>query len=64
MIMRTEAQVEANKIDLDLFRMADDLERFARDHKAARVFEAARSVRSARIAIRAQMHREDVRATS
>ncbi len=64
MIRRTKAQVEANKIDLDLFRVADALECFARDHKAPRLFESARSVRSARVAIRAQMHHEDVRATS
>jgi len=64
MTKRTRAQIHANKIDLDLFRVADDLERFARDHKAARVFEAARAVRSARTAIRAEMHPEDVRATS
>lgn len=64
MIKRTKAQVEANKIDLELFRVADALERFAREHKAARVFEAARDVRSARVPIRACMHAEDVRATS
>lgn len=64
MTKRTKAQIQANKIDMELFRVAEDLERFARDHKVARVLEAARAVRSARFAVRACMHPDDVRATS
>ena len=64
MTKRTPAQAEANRIDLELFRLAVALDRFAREYKAARMFEAAGAVRSARIAIRACMHAEDVRATS
>lgn len=63
MTKRTIAQIEANKIDLSIFRIADDLDRFARDHKSEKASKAAGIVRSARHLIRSHMHLIDVEAT-
>lgn len=64
---RTRAQREADRIDLELDRIADAIEKFAgqhadRDDKT--VMEAdARLIRSARTPIRKYMHRVDVELT-
>lgn len=66
--MRTARQIEANKLDLEVYRAALMVERFAADHalKTERhCFEQmARDIRSNRFHIRKYMHKKDREATN
>jgi hypothetical protein len=67
-VLRTARQVEANKLDLDIYRAALMVERFAADF--ARISEResfeqmARDIRGRRHLIRQYMHPKDREATS
>ena len=60
---RTKQQIDANEIDLDIFRVAQRLESFSADHKSLAAEEALFLIRRARLMIRVKMHVDDVRAT-
>ncbi|MCW5720741.1 MAG: hypothetical protein KIS86_06325 [Devosia sp.] len=61
---RTKAQIEADRLDLEIYRLAGKLERFAEDHRAPDVDAAAIQVLRSRQAIRSYMHKNDREATN
>lgn len=56
---RTRKQTEANLLDLDLFRAADRLGRFANEYRDEPAREMANVIDGMRYRIRAHMHPED-----
>jgi ATP-dependent helicase YprA (DUF1998 family) len=61
---RTTAQVEANRIDMEMFRVARMLEQFAEDHRSPEADAAALKILQSRHAIRSHMHKNDREATN
>lgn len=56
---RTKLQIEADKLDLEVFRLCDALDRFANDHKLKDVHEMSIIIDGMRHRIRKHMHSRD-----
>lgn len=61
---RTKKQIEANKLDLDVFRVVGCLDRFADEFNDRDVREMAGAINAMRSLLRKHMHRKDYEATS
>ncbi len=59
MSKRTIKQIEANRLDLETFRLASQVERFAENHKENGLHNARAMLLSLRYEIRRHMHKED-----
>lgn len=60
---RNPAQIEANRLDMELYRLACSLQVFAEEYRAPDVDHSALQLLRARHAVRSQMHPEDRMAT-
>ena len=56
---RTKKQIDANKIDLEIFNLARMLERFARDYNETKIDGLALKVMGMRSGVRSHMHKND-----
>ena len=61
---RTKLQIEANKIDLDLYRLRDRLLAFGEDNNFADIRAFAHEVSARRYLVRRHMHKADREATA
>lgn len=61
---RTNKQIEADKLDCEMFRLVSALERFSEDFKAPTVKSAAIKLNGIRSAVRQHMHSEDRKGTA
>ena len=61
---RTTKQHEADKIDLDLFRVIRRIDTFANDHREDDARDMAARIDAMRYRIRRHMHRDDQEATN
>lgn len=61
---RTTVQIEANKLDMDMYSVAMRLERFAEEHRAPEVDAVALRILQSRHAVRSHMHKKDREATN
>lgn len=59
MTSRTVKQIEANRLDLETFRLVSQLERFAEEHKDSRLSSMTAVVNAIRYRLRDHMHKED-----
>lgn len=59
MTNRTAKQIEANRLDLETFRLVSQLERFAEEHKDSRLSSMTAVVNAIRYRLRDHMHKED-----
>lgn len=62
--LRTATQIEANRIDMEIFRVARMLESFAEEHRAPEVDASALQILRSRHAIRSHMHKDDRESTN
>jgi len=61
---RSEIQRDANNLDLEVFRVAESLQRFAEQYRQDDAREMAATIRALRWRIRRHMHPKDREATS
>lgn len=61
---RTKKQIEANRIDMEIFRVIGMLDAFAEEYEDSDAAALARTMFSSRGDIRQHMHRSDRRATA
>lgn len=62
--IRTALQIAANEMDLDVFRLANNIDRFANEYRLEDAREMAMIIDGMRHRIRQHMHRKDREATS
>jgi hypothetical protein len=60
---RTKKQIDADKLDLEVFRIVNQIARFANDHRDAHVGSMAGLIDAMRHRIRKHMHSKDHEAT-
>jgi mono/diheme cytochrome c family protein len=60
---RTRKQIEANRIDMEVFRVAGAMETFAKEFRDPKLWDAAAIIRGQRHRIRKHMHKKDLDAT-
>lgn len=60
---RTKKQIEANRIDMEIYRVIRMLDQFAEEHEDADVAALSRTMFCSRGDIRKHMHGNDRRAT-
>jgi hypothetical protein len=60
---RTRKQIDANRIDMEIFRVAGSIEAFAKEFRDPKLWDAAAIIRGQRHRIRKHMHPKDVEAT-
>lgn len=60
---RTKKQIEANRIDMEIFRVIGMLDAFAEEYQDSEAAYLSRVMFSSRGEIRQHMHRDDRRAT-
>lgn len=61
---RTNLQIEADRLDLKVFNLANDLDRFANEFRLEDVREMSAIIDGMRHRIRRHMHRKDAEVTS
>jgi hypothetical protein len=60
---RTKKQIDADKLDLEIFRVINQIDRFANDYRDADVNEIAMHFDAYRDRVRRHMHQKDQEAT-
>lgn len=61
---RTKKQIEANRIDMEIFRVIRMLDQFSEDYEDGDVAAFSRTIFCSRGEIRKHMHNDDRRATA
>ena len=61
---RTKKQIDANKLDLEVFRVMVSLDRFAINHRDEPIREMSALIDGMRHRVRKHMHHKDSEATS
>jgi hypothetical protein len=65
--MRTAEQIEANRLDMEIFNLSNRMERFAAEWATGddgfQIANDAETLRRSRTPVRRMMHRDDVEAT-
>lgn len=62
--IRTKKQIEANRIDMEIFRVIRMLDQFAEDYEDGDVAAFSRTIFSSRGEVRKHMHNDDRRTTA
>lgn len=56
---RTQKQIDANRLDLECFRLIGQIERFAADHRDSQAAAGVAHLNGLRVNIRRHMHPKD-----